>query len=80
LLDGADYLSQLARRLFAFSHKNLSMIGGLAKQLEPWLAPDVRAQLSQALYEPDYGALLLAQQQTGITTTNLSIKKQKKVK
>lgn len=75
LREGADYLSQLARRLFIFSDKSLSMIGGLAKQLEPWLAPDVQAKLSKALHEPDYGALLLAQQQTGVTKADLLIQK-----
>lgn len=75
LREGADYLSHLARRLLTFSEQNLSMIGGLAKQLEPWLASDVQAKLSKALHEPDYGALLLAQQQTGVTKADLLIQK-----
>lgn len=80
LRDGADYLSKLARRLLPHSSGRLAMIGGLANSLTPWLADDVQAKLSEPHYSPDYGALLLAQQQTGITHSSTLIKKQNKRK
>lgn len=69
LQDGANYLSKLARRLMPHSGGRIALIGGLAESLTPWLAEDVQSQLSQPSFSPDYGALLLAQQQTGITTS-----------
>lgn len=72
---GADYLSRLARQLLAHGHKKLALIGGLSNQISLYLDDDIQIYLVPALYEPDYGALLLAQQQTGITHTNSNIKK-----
>ena len=80
LRDGADYLSKLARRLLPHSSGRLAMIGGLAYSLTPWMDEDVQARLCQPRFSPDYGALLLAQQQTGITHTSALIKKHNKRK
>ena len=59
---GADYISQLAHKLLAIKPPRLSLIGGLAPLLTPWLDPFVQAQLSPALEQPEMGAVRLAMQ------------------
>lgn len=76
LHNGAEYLSKLARRLLTHSGERLSMIGGLAPSITPWLAQDVQQRLVKPIHSPDFGALLLAQQQTGVTHSSLLIKQQ----
>lgn len=50
----------LARALQAAGAPRLSLIGGLASALEPWLAPDVRRRLSPPKGDAVDGALILA--------------------
>ena len=57
---GADYISQLARCLMQQASSRLSIIGGIAHLLRPWLAADVQAILSDAKLPPEAGAVLLA--------------------
>ncbi len=56
----ADYLNALARMLLSEAPPRLSLLGGLAPLLTPWLAVDVREQLSPALASAELGAALLA--------------------
>ncbi len=63
VLNGADYLSRIARRLLSNQSMRLSLIGGLASQITPWLDDDVKEQLSPPLCSPDFGAVLLIEQQ-----------------
>ncbi len=56
----ADYLNALARTLLASTPPRLCLLGGLAPLLTPWLAADVRDQLSPALASAELGAALLA--------------------
>ncbi|MGO4892509.1 BadF/BadG/BcrA/BcrD ATPase family protein [Flavobacterium sp. W21_SRS_FM6] len=58
--EGADYVSRLARRLLSEGAKKVALIGGLAPHISPWLANDVQRCLVQPLYEPAFGALILA--------------------
>ncbi|KXI29870.1 BadF/BadG/BcrA/BcrD ATPase family protein [Paraglaciecola hydrolytica] len=58
--DGANYISQLARCLMQQASSRISIIGGISSLLIPWLAPDVRAILSDAKLPPEAGAILLA--------------------
>ena len=75
LQNGGEYISKLAKRLLAHSGERLSMIGGLAPFITPWLDRDVQQRLVQPIHSPEFGALLLAQQQTGVTNSSLLIKK-----
>jgi glucosamine kinase len=75
LQNGAEYLNKLARRLLSHSGERLSMIGGLAPFITPWLDKDIQQRLAKPIHSPDFGALLLAQQQTGVTNSSLLIKK-----
>ena len=61
--DGAGYISQLARCLMQQASSRLSIIGGIAHSLMPWLAADVQAMLSDAKLPPEAGAVLLAKTQ-----------------
>jgi glucosamine kinase len=70
--DGALYLTELARRLWATHPPRMSLIGGLAHPLLPWLSEDVVALLSPALEPPEMGSVRLAMQhwQRGNTNPN----------
>jgi len=61
--EGADYISALAQKLLAYHPSRLSMIGGLAEPLLPWLHSQVAGQLSAPLGPPEAGALLYARKQ-----------------
>ncbi|MDO6617555.1 MULTISPECIES: BadF/BadG/BcrA/BcrD ATPase family protein [unclassified Shewanella] len=60
---GAGYISEMARKLFAIHPSRFSMIGGLAEPLLHWLDIDVASKVAEALSPPEIGAILFAQQQ-----------------
>lgn len=62
---GAEYISAMARKLLSHNPPRLSMIGGLAEPLTPWLAADVVARLSPPLATPDVGAIMYARREEG---------------
>lgn len=61
--EGSQYISELARKLFAINPTRFSMIGGLAEPLLPWLDSDVASKISPSLSPPEFGACLFAQKQ-----------------
>lgn len=61
--EGAAYISEMARKLFALNPSRFSMIGGLAEPLAKWLDKDVTARLEPTLAAPEMGAVLFAIQQ-----------------
>lgn len=61
--EGAAYMSAVARRLWATQPGRMSMIGGLAPRLIPWMDQDMAEKLSPALYQPEFGAVYFAKQQ-----------------
>lgn len=63
LLEGAAYISEMARKLFILEPARFSMIGGLAEPLQKWLDADVVARLEPSLAAPETGAVLFAIQQ-----------------
>ncbi|WP_425416008.1 hypothetical protein [Pseudoalteromonas qingdaonensis] len=60
--DGARYISMMARRLLALEPPRLSMIGGLAEPLQPWLDADIAARVAPPKQPPELGAVYFAQQ------------------
>ncbi len=60
--EGADYLSCMARRLLQNQPPRLSLIGGLAPLITPWLDADIQARISAPFAAPEVGATLLARQ------------------
>jgi glucosamine kinase len=70
IMDGAAYLTQLARQLWAERPPRMSLIGGLAPLLTPWLDRDVVARLSPPLEQPEMGSIRLAMRRWQDKTTN----------
>ena len=60
--DGATYMSGVARKLWATNPGRMSMIGGLAPRLIPWMDKDMADNLSPVLYQPEFGAVYFAKQ------------------
>ncbi|GAA5524025.1 glucosamine kinase GspK [Microbulbifer aestuariivivens] len=60
--DGAAYISDLADKLLEQKPPRLSMIGGLAPRLRPWLAPHVVERLTEPREPPEMGCMYFAQQ------------------
>ncbi|MBQ4846933.1 BadF/BadG/BcrA/BcrD ATPase family protein [Pseudoalteromonas sp. MMG005] len=57
---GADYVSNLARRLLENNPPRLSMIGGLAEPLNKWLAPEIANRVELPKQPPEMGAIYFA--------------------
>lgn len=60
--DGAAYISDLADKLLQSGAPRLSIIGGLAPRLRPWLAPHINARLAEPLDPPEIGCVHFARQ------------------
>lgn len=60
--EGAAYMSDIARKLWATQPGRMSMIGGLAERLIPWMEKEIANQLSPVLYQPEFGAVYFAKQ------------------
>lgn len=58
--EGADYISDMARKLFSLNPVRFSMIGGLAEPLQAWLGADVVAKISETLAPPPNSALCIS--------------------
>jgi len=59
---GADYLSAVAERLWETKPARMSLLGGLAQRLIPWMSPAMVERLSAPLNQPEFGAVYFAQQ------------------
>jgi glucosamine kinase len=62
LVGAARDAERMIAGLRALGARQVSLVGGLAKPMEEWLAPDVRAQLVPPARDAIDGAILLAQQ------------------
>lgn len=60
--EGANYIDNVASQLSKRSPPRLSLIGGLTPRLLPWLAQEVRNNLSAPLNSPEVGAVFYARQ------------------
>jgi glucosamine kinase len=60
--EGAAYMSDIARKLWATQPGRMSMIGGLSERLIPWMEKEIANQLSPVLYQPEFGAVYFAKQ------------------
>lgn len=58
--DAAEQVDTLVRTLFDKGAPRVTLLGGLASPLEPWLAPDVRRRLKPADGDAVSGAIILA--------------------
>lgn len=71
--DGAAYMSGVARKLWATNPGRMSIIGGLAPRLIPWMDADMVANLSPALYQPEFGAVYFAKQRVQLANNNQGV-------
>ncbi|MEA3025042.1 MAG: glucosamine kinase [Alphaproteobacteria bacterium] len=58
--EAAEHIDELVRRLIECGAPRISLLGGLASPMEPWLAPDVQRRLSPIQSDAVDGALYLA--------------------
>ncbi len=61
LKEGAEYLDNVARKLWARNPGRMAMIGGVAHKMTEWMDADLVTRLSAPLQQPEYGAVLFAQ-------------------
>lgn len=61
----AEQIDTLVRTLFDKGAPRVTLLGGLASPLEPWLAPDVRRRLKPADGDAVSGAIILARRLGG---------------
>lgn len=71
--EGAAYMSAVARKLWATQPGRMSIIGGLAPRLIPWMEQDVASNLSSALFQPEFGAVYFAKQRYKQAHNNQSV-------
>lgn len=65
--EGAAYMNAVAQKLLATNPERMSIIGGLAARLMGWMQKDITDQFSPALYQPEFGAVYFAKQQSSVT-------------
>lgn len=58
--DGARYMSDMANKLWDVAPGRMSMIGGLAERMIPWMDQQVAQHLQPILYPPEIGAAYFA--------------------
>lgn len=64
---GANYINDIVRQLDKSSAQRISLVGGLASRLKPWLASDIQQKLLAPLTSPEVGAAVYAQQQMALS-------------
>lgn len=62
LREGAEYLSDVADKLWQTNPGRMSLIGGLSERIMPWLKTSVTAHLSKPISQPEFGAVYFAKQ------------------
>ena len=65
---GVAYIEQMIERIESLGDINIALAGGLSLRLTTWLSPKTRSKLVTAQHTPEYGAVLLARQQSLIST------------
>lgn len=64
--EGAEYISELARKLWQTKPSRMSIIGGLSPRLMSWLDADIAKRLSAPLSPPEMGAIYFARDQLAL--------------
>jgi len=66
VVEGASYISGVARQLSTQKPPRMSLIGGLTPRLMPWLDQDIKDNLAEPISPPEIGSVLFAQQQLAL--------------
>ncbi|MCP8899336.1 N-acetylglucosamine kinase [Gilvimarinus xylanilyticus] len=53
---GAEYLNQVARKLWALNPPRMAMLGGVSTRIVDWMDQDLAARMSEPLNQPEFGA------------------------
>ncbi len=64
--EGASYIDNIAKILWAKKPERMSIIGGLSSRLVPWLDADIQQKLSQPLNQPEVGAVTFLKMKLGV--------------
>ncbi|WP_020208162.1 N-acetylglucosamine kinase [Gilvimarinus chinensis] len=57
---GADYLTDVARKLWALNPPRMSMLGGVSTRIVDWMDADIASRMSDPLNQPEFGAVHFA--------------------
>jgi glucosamine kinase len=68
----ADGTGDLLDLFLAHGIERLSLVGGLAEAITPWLTPDLRARLKRPDADAAAGALLVARGQLAVPTRDVN--------
>ena len=60
---GAEFINNVIRRFIETGVHSIAFVGGVAPQIQKWLDPQLRLHVIEPKFSPEYGAMLLAQQQ-----------------
>ena len=66
VVEGAGYISGVARQLSTQNPPRISLIGGLTPRIMPWLDQNIKDKLAEPISPPDIGSVLFAQQQLAL--------------
>lgn len=64
--DGANYISDIASRLWQNGPLSMSLIGGLTPVITPYLNSEIAQRLSPPQHPPEIGAIIYAKQQLSL--------------
>jgi glucosamine kinase len=67
----ADAISDLLNLFLARGIERLSLVGGLAEAITPWLTPDLRGRLRRPVADAAAGALLVARGRIALPTKDI---------
>ncbi|MDO3383605.1 N-acetylglucosamine kinase [Gilvimarinus algae] len=57
---GADYLTQVARKLWELQPPRMAMLGGVSSRIVDWMDKDIATRMSDPLNQPEFGAVHFA--------------------
>ncbi|MBU2887556.1 ATPase [Gilvimarinus agarilyticus] len=61
--EGAGYLTDVARKLWQLNPPRMAMLGGVSQRIVDWMDKDIAAKMSEALNQPEFGAVQFARTQ-----------------
>lgn len=79
VIEGAGYISNIAKTLWKKQPPRMSLIGGLTPRIKPWLDEDIKERLSAPLNPPEVGAVIFAKQKLAQQSEQLQSVKARKV-
>jgi len=63
---GAEFINCVIRQFLQRGVQLIAFVGGVAPHIQKWLDPQLRLHVVEPKFSPEYGAMLLAQQQMAV--------------